>query len=299
MIWIIIILGVIASIAVTLLVLNIKGIKNITENLKEINNISTNKEITISFPNNNLEKLSKEINKTINKKKQIEIKYKNNEVELRRAITNMSHDLRTPLTSILGYIQLIKDTSLPENERNHYIDIVEKRSKSLKNLIIGFYDLSRLEAKEYKFNYTSINLQNILSEHIASYYDDFTSNGLEPIIEIDENLPQIIADENAVSRIFNNLIQNVIRHGNNFIKIRLYNNNGIITTEFTNDGSNLSDKDIQHLFDRFYTADKPRSKQSTGLGLSIVKILVEQMNGTITAKLNNTNISIIIEWKKL
>lgn len=299
MFWIIIILGVITSIAVTLLILLVNGIKSITENLSEINKVSTNKEVMLSFPNNELEELGKEINKTLDQKKQIENKYKNTELELRQAIANMSHDLRTPLTSILGYIQLIKDTTLSENERNHYVDIVEKRAKSLKTLITSFYDLSRFEAKEYEFNFISVNLQNILCEHVASFYDDFTAKGIEPVIEIDENLPQIIADENAVCRIFNNLIQNVLRHGNKFVKIRLYNNNGVITTEFTNDAPNLSDEDIQHLFDRFFTADKMRSKQSTGLGLSITKVLVERMNGTISAKLKNSNLSIIITWKNL
>ena len=158
---------------VTLYVLLHKEIKSITCQLNKINSTKTNSKVLLSLRDKNLEKLALEINKTLEEKRKTETEYKKIDLELRQAIANMSHDLRTPLTSIMGYIQLIEDESLPIDEKKEYMDIVKKRAKSLQALITSFYDLSRLEAKEYKFEFKSLSLPNILCDIIASFYNDF------------------------------------------------------------------------------------------------------------------------------
>ncbi|AAO34811.1 sensory transduction protein kinase [Clostridium tetani E88] len=294
---IIVFLIIITVVFATLYILLHKELKNITKQLKEINNTKTNSKILISFSNNLVKNLALEINKSLEKKSATEAEHKRMDLEIRQSISNISHDLRTPLTSIIGYIQLMEDDSLSQNERSQYIDIIKKRAKSLQTLICSFYDLSRLEGREYKFDLRALNLYNILCDLIAVSYNDFISNEIEPIIDIDEQIPMIIADENAVRRIISNLIQNMIKYSNEFISISLKYNKDHIILNFTNDAPNLKEDDVKYLFQRFFTADRTRSGESTGLGLAIAKELVEQMGHEIFAKLSKDKLSIIIKWK--
>lgn len=294
---IIIFLIIIASVFVTLYALLHKEIRNINNQLNTINKINTNSKVLISSSNKQIKNLTLEINKTLEEKLKTDAKHKKMDLEIRQAIANISHDLRTPLTSIIGYIQLLEDDSLSENERSQYIYIIKKRAKSLQVLISSFYDLSRLEEKEYKFELQSVNLYDIMCDLIALSYNDFLSKKIEPNIDIDEQIPLIIADENAVRRILSNLIQNMIKYSNKFIFISLKNNKDHILATFTNDAPNLSEDDVSHLFQRFFTADRTRSGKSTGLGLAITKELVEQMGHEIFAELSKDKLSIIIKWK--
>ena len=295
--FIIILLGILAGISITLLFLTRSEIKHITGNLKKINDIDTNQKVTLSFQNRSLQNLAREINKNIDKKQQTEVKYKRMDMELRQAIANISHDLCTPLTSIIGYIQLIKSDDLSKDEKNEYMDIILNRAKSLKMLIAGFFDLSRLEANEYAFQLESISISNILCELIASFYNDFVNKGIEPLIEIDESTPEIIGDENAIRRVFSNLIQNALKHGDKFISVSLKKDGNYIVTSFTNNANSLNPDDIDHLFERFFTGDRTRTGKNTGLGLAITKALVEQMGHSITANFKDNKLSIIIKWK--
>lgn len=262
-----------------------------------INKSKTNSKVLISSSNKEIKNLTLEINKTLEEKLKTDAKHKKMDLEIRQAIANISHDLRTPLTSIIGYIQLMEDNSLSENEKNQYIDIIKKRAKSLQVLISSFYELSSLEEKEYKFELQSVNLYDIMCDLIALSYNDFVTKKIEPNIDIDEQIPLIIADQNAVRRIISNLIQNMIKYSNKFIFISLKNNKDHIVMTFTNDAPNLSEDDVSHLFQRFFTADRTRSGKSTGLGLAITKELVEQMGHEIFAELSKDKLSIIIKWK--
>jgi len=270
---------------------------NIIEQLKIINSTKTNSKILISAGNKQTKELALEINKNLAEKQKTEIEYKRMDLELRQAISNISHDLRTPLTSIMGYMQLIEDSSLSDKEKKQYIDIVKGRSKSLEILISSFYDLSRLEAKEYKFELKALNVSSIICEITASFYKNFTDKGIEPIFHIDEKVALVIADENALGRIFSNLMQNILNYSNKSVSISLEQHKGYLITVFQNDAPDLLQEDVCHLFERFFTADRTRGGKSTGLGLAITKQLVEQMGHTIGAELTDGKLSIQIKWK--
>lgn len=294
---IIIILVVVLTIFVALYFSLRKNLKGVIKSFSHINSTKTNSKILISSTDNLIRGLTVEINKSLEAKNSTEAEYKRMDHEFRQAIANISHDLRTPLTSIIGYMQLIEDESLPLAERKEYIDIVKKRSKALQMLIGGFYDLSRLEAKEYSFELKTTNLYNILSDIIASYYNDFVSSGIEPKIELQGNIKSVIIDENAARRIFSNLIQNLLRYARKDAAITLTQKEGYISSVFSNETSDLKEEDVKHLFDRFFTGDRARTDKSTGLGLAITKQLVEQMGHKITAKLEHGKLSIEIRWK--
>ena len=265
--------------------------KEISNNLDEYVNIKT------KSVDKDVENLVQNINLIFDSKQKVVAEKKKKEEELRASISNMSHDLRTPLTSIIGYLQMIKSEKPSEADKKEYMDIVEKRTKSLQKLISSFYDLSRIEGNEYNFNYKKVNLSNVLCENIAVFYNDFINNNIEPVIEIEEGIKEIISDEGAITRIFSNLIANMIKHGENYVKISLKQENNIIITEFTNKATGLTQENVDKLFNRFYTVDNSRSDRNTGLGLYITKVLVEKLGYNITAKLENENLKIKISWK--
>lgn len=265
--------------------------KQITENVDEYANIKT------KFVDKDIENLVASINLIFDSRQKIVAEKNKNEEKIREGISNMSHDLRTPLTSIMGYLQMIKSEKSSEADKKEYMDIVEKRTKSLQQLISSFYDLSRMEGNEYNFNYKKVNLSSILCENIAVFYNDFRNNNIEPIIEIDENVKDIISDDGAINRIFSNLITNMIKHGESFVKITLKQENDMIITEFTNKATGLTAENVDKLFDRFYTVDNSRSDRNTGLGLYITKILVEKLGYNIIAQLDNEILKIKIIWK--
>ena len=265
--------------------------KEINNNLNDYVNIKT------KFVDKDLEALVAEVNLIFDSKQKVVAEKNKREEELRASIANMSYDLRTPLTSIMGYLQMIRLENVSEDDKNEYMDILEKRTKSLQQLISSFYDLSRIEGNEYNFNYKKVNLSNILCENIAVFYNDFINNNIEPIIEIDENIKEIISDEGAITRIFSNLIGNMIKHGENFVKITLKQQDDVIITEFINKAIGLTEENVDKLFDRFYTVDKSRSDRNTGLGLYITKVLVEKLGYNIIVKIDNENLVIKIIWK--
>ena len=232
-----------------------------------------------------------------NQKKYLQVKTRDE--ELRMSISNIAHDLRTPLTSIMGYIQLIENNKLTEEDRKKYINIVKRRTETLQSLITSFYELARVEASEYKFDLKAINLSNLLCETIALYYDEFVKNNIEPEIKVNENTSLVIADEKAVMRIFSNLINNIIKHGDRNVIIELREDGEFLVTEFKNYAPKLTKENVSHIFDRFFTADKARSDKNTGLGLSITKSFVEQLGHEIQANLANGMLNIKIIWKKI
>lgn len=266
-------------------------------NKEIINNLDEYINLKITSIDKDVENLIQSINLIFDSKQKIVAEKKENEEKLRASITNMSHDLRTPLTSIIGYLQMIKSEKQSESDKKEYIEIVERRTKALQQLINSFYDLSRIEGNEYKFNYKKVNLSNILCENIAVFYNDFINNKIEPVIEIEENIKEIISDDIVISRIFSNLIGNMIKHGGSFVKIALREENSLIVTEFINNVTEITEENLDKLFDRFYTVDNSRSDKNTGLGLYITKILVEKLGNCIYAKIEEKNLVIRIEWK--
>lgn len=294
MIWLVVLQGIIIIILLAFIFRYKNDIKYVSKQI--INSKGEYYNIRMKTLNKDIENLVLSINDLYEMNQKINIKIKHSEEKLRESIANISHDLRTPLTSIMGYMQLIKESDLTEEEKNKYIYIIERRTETLQTLITSFYELSRVESDEYKFDLKSLNLNNILCETIALFYDDFVNMNIEPSINIEENIKPIIADEEALVRIFSNLINNMLKHGEKNINISLKTQNNHIVTEFANNAPNLRADDIKHIFDRFFTLDITRSDKNTGLGLSITKALVEKLGYRIEAMFNDGVLTIKIIW---
>lgn len=293
------IIGLSLTILIVLLIIFIlktKEINRLTLELKKLNREGKIEKLRLSLPNKNIENLVVEINTLIDDKRKMENIYKEKDMELREAIANMSHDLRTPLTSIMGYVYLLNDDKLNKEERKEYLRIIEKRSLVLNNLITNFYGLSRIQADQYEIKFESVNLELVLGEIIAAFYETLDYKFGEPEINIEEGLGPVLGDKQALNRIFTNLIENIIKHGEGEVKISLKKKNKYIVMEFSNKAEDLESKDVNRIFEKFFTKDRMRTGQNTGLGLAIVKLLVEKQGQKIEAKKVGNRLVINIIW---
>lgn len=293
------IIGLSLTILIVLLIIFIlktKEINRLTLELKKLNREGKIEKLRLSLPNKNIENLVVEINTLIDDKRKMENIYKEKDMELREAIANMSHDLRTPLTSIMGYVYLLNDDKLNKEERKEYLRIIEKRSLVLNDLITNFYGLSRIQADQYEIKFEPVNLELVLGEIIAAFYETLDYKFGEPEINIEEGLGPVLGDKQALNRIFTNLIENIIKHGEGEVKISLKKKNKYIVMEFSNKVEDLEAKDVNRIFEKFFTKDRMRTGQNTGLGLAIVKLLVEKQGQKIEAKKVGNRLVINIIW---
>lgn len=251
--------------------------------------------VSMAAPNAAAEELLTAINALLDLREQEEGDYRRQERAIRQQIANISHDLRTPLTSILGYLQLLEGEGLTAEERREYLAIVQGRAKALQSMIVSFYDLSRLEGGEYPLSRERVDLYHVLSELVAEFYNDF--EGFDMTVELREGLPSVTADPAGVLRVFTNLIRNAMEHGRSRMSILLYQEGDEVVSVFANDAPGLTSEDVVHVFDRFFTADKMRTGQSTGLGLAIVKALVERMGHTVSAELEGDLFRVVVRWQ--
>lgn len=266
-------------------------IRNLAKQLKKIRTEGMDKKVNVQLLNRDLENLSIEINEALYASKRSKVNSIQKENELKEMIANMSHDLRTPLTSIMGYIQLLNNPSLTQEEREGYLEIIEKRSRILRGLLNDFYELSLIDSIDYKMTLEKVNISRILEEVVLGKYTEFREKGLEPVINIVDDVT-ITCDYKALERIIENLLSNMIRYAHTRAEISLEKANNLVILTVRNDSAYKLDEDIDKLFDRFYKGDKSRGSHGTGLGLSIVKGLIERMNGQVSAEINHNLLSI-------
>ena len=296
MVILIIILAVALAVSITSVLLLRANLRQVCETMREIGEGETNRLLRLATPQPELEELLIEVNALVAAKKQGDIAHKRQERELRQQIANITHDLRTPLTSILGYLQLIQQTEGTSEEKAEYFRVVEDRARALQALVDGLYDLSRIETGGYRIQCAPIRLDRIIRELAAAFYYEFLESDMQPVLDIPEGLSPIFADEEAVRRVYTNLFQNALRHGRGSLRITAWEQESRIVTGFANLAPELTDEDAEHLFDRFYTADKMRTGRSSGLGLAIVRSLAEQMDGAVSADLDGGWLNIMVSW---
>lgn len=277
-----------------------KNIKKATDDFKEIcEDRESNRKLKFESPDKNFENLLKEMNNYLEEAQVDKIKFIRREKEIRKEIENMSHDLRTPLTSIRGYLELVNDEATTEEEKREYISIVERRSKGLQNLIQTFYDFSRLENNEYSMNLEMTDVNKELREQILVFYNDFENKGIDVEINLDNNPVYMDLDKNAIERVFINLIQNAIKYSKTSFKLSLYKKDEEVVLSFANDVYDLDKEECKLLFNRFYMKDASRNNQSSGLGLTITKLLVEGMGGNIEVEIEGDWIKFQVKFTEL
>ena len=217
-----------------------------------------------------------------------ELSYIQGNRELKSAVTNISHDLRTPLTAICGYLDMIQKTDDPEKQAR-YLSIMKERADMMKHLTEELFRYSVIVSDETELKTETVFVNQLLAESISSFYPVLTEKGITPSIHLTDARIVRNVSRSELARVFSNLLNNAVKYSDGDLEITL-SDTGKIT--FSNTAKELSTVEVEQLFDRFYTVEVARN--STGLGLSIARTLVERMGGTISANYDEGRLTIRI-----
>lgn len=265
-----------------------KSVREITSDLNDKLKEDTNTGIRISSRDKDVCRLASEINVQLKELRKEHLQYHQGNTELKNAITNISHDIRTPLTAIYGYLDMIQKTDDPIKQAE-CIAIMKERAELMKQLTEELFRYSVILSDENEMETEDVFINQLLEESISSFYPALTGKGITPTISITDK--RIIRNVNkaALSRIFANLLNNAVKYSDGDLEISLSDTGEMV---FSNTAQGLSAVEAEQLFDRFYTVES--AHHSTGLGLSIARTLIERMNGKITAEYEDPRLIIKI-----
>ena len=268
-----------------------KSMDEICSCLSEHLSSDTNQLITVSSSDKHVRHLASEIARQLTELRRQRRRYINGDRELKEAVTNISHDLRTPLTAICGYLELLEAEEMTDNTRR-YVEQISNRTEALKALTEEMFRYSFISSVS-DLSYEKVNIGRVLEDTLISFYGAFEQKKISPNISLPDGVIIRSLDKSALSRIFGNLISNAVKYSDGDFAVTM-TDAGEIT--FSNTASELSSVDVGKLFDRFYTVDSAR--KSTGLGLSIAKLLTERMGGCIAADYKGNTLSITLSFKE-
>lgn len=292
--WVIIaVLIIIIAVLILKIYLLHKSADEINSAFSEKINNDTNTLIDLSCRDKHMQRLANGINNELKKLRADRRKFQQGDLELKEAVTNISHDLRTPLTVICGYISLLKNEKKSPNAEK-YIEIISARAKVLKQLTEELFRYSVITTADDDNKTEQIEINSVLEESIAAHFTLISEKNIVPDISITERKIICNINKNALLRIFQNIISNAVKYSDGDLKIILNDDGEII---FSNHAQKLDEIQIGRLFDRFYTVRT--ANESTGLGLSIARTLTKKMNGTINANYKDDVLSIHINFPTL
>lgn len=264
------------AIVVVLLLVKIalmrKSMREIEYSLDTILDGDTNAVITVTSGDRYIKGLAARLNTELRRLRAHRIKYENGDRELKEAVTNISHDLRTPLTAILGYLELLEQEKKSESVKKS-LDVIENRAQALKELTQELFQYTVILAQD-KLTLEPIDLREVLEESILSFYGAMNEAEIVPELSITQSSVIRQSNRMAMARIFGNIIGNALKYSDGDFSVELHDDGQII---FKNHAGSLDKLHVEKLFDRFYTVQEARG--STGLGLSIARSLVEQLGG--------------------
>lgn len=272
-------------------------IRKLQRQIQFLSEHQSNKELTSSLRFRELRELQALLNKLIRRRKQAQENFLRRDHELKETISNISHDIRTPLTSLAGYFQLLERSTDPE-QRAKYGSIIEARIVELRDLLENFFDYIKLEDERYQLAEEQVDIIALLKTSILSFNKKFEEASIHLNLKMPTEPVLVRGNHMAFQRIFNNLIENAIWHGKSLIEIEAKEQDGHIQLIFKNDSYDLSDLEIDDVFNRFYKADRARSANSSGLGLTIVKSLTEKMGGEVQAEISEDRFILSLQFRK-
>lgn len=277
-----------AAVAVVLgvrLLLLKRALRAASAELEEISaNLEENRVIKMETQEKDLEVLLAGINQMLREIRREKNTFDRREKEFKKQIENISHDLRTPLTAILGYLKITDLRALSDEDRAG-LDAVSRKAEALSRLVEQFYEYSRISSEEYEPEMKEMDMGRLLRETLADSWREIEESGLELSVRIPETSVMAWGERNASERIIRNLVQNGCRYARNILEVGLSGEGNEAVLTFENDVSDFEEEDVQRIFERFYVKDESRNTPGTGLGLSIAQTLAEKMGGRMQAEL--------------
>jgi len=251
--------------------------------LEEIASSDTNMLLTTQTSDKDVAALAVGINTVLKQLRHGLFEKDRAEAALKRAVTNISHDLRTPLTSALGYLQMLEAGDIDDETKARYIDIVKGRLEALSALMNSLFEFARVIEGESELEIKEVNICNVLRDALSDSYAQLDAKGFSVEVNIPDKPQMRMCDENALRRVLQNLFRNVHVHGREYLRVSV--SGGEI--EVANRAHGLAELDTERIFERFYTADASRTSKNTGLGLAISKELTRRMGGRISARVED------------
>ena len=313
-----------------------RQIRKICRQMEFLRAHRTNLLLSEGLPFSELNELTDSINEWVSYTREQQRMADKSSEALKQTITSLSHDIRTPLTSMDGYFQLLAESE-SEEERQHYLIIIRSRISSLTDMLEELFTFAKLSNHDYVIETETIDFGKTVFDTVFSYYDEWSSKGITPALDFCDETLMIRGNEEAVRRILQNIIRNAMEHGEScnpkhnqadilnlekqsendrsissdlhhytemtpistpesFISMSLKAENDRAVFVCENQVSNPEEIQMGQIFDRFYKADSARTHTSTGLGLSIAKELTERMGGEMSAELENDVFSIHVSF---
>ena len=265
------------------------GIKGLRRDLVERRGQDTNTLLSLPCRDRELRRLASALNQELRALRQERLRYQQGDKELKEAVVNISHDLRTPLTAISGYLQLLQGQDLPPDTRR-YLEQIGGRAQAMKRLTEELFRYSVVVSEE-NLAQEPVDLRRAVEEALLSFYGALEGRGIEPQVRLPEEKVERLLDPAAVNRVLGNILTNALKYSAGDLEVTL-EESGRLT--FSNSAPGLDPVAAGRLFDRFYTVEAARN--STGLGLSIAKELTQRMGGSIGAELHGGTLTV---WLKL
>ncbi len=264
-----------------------KGIKGqilqISRELKDIVDSESGEKILAFTDSGAVQELCAQINRLLDRQQKMLADYRRSEISSKKMLSNISHDIKTPLTVILGYLEIIR---LGGGEREELLDKVEAKAKAVSDLVEQFFTLAKLEAGDMEIALSRTELCELCREVVLDFYEILTREGYEVEVEIPETPVYVTGNADAVRRILNNLISNSLRYGceGRYLGIFLRKGDGHVFVDVTDKGRGVEKDFAEHIFDRLFTMEDSRNReiQGNGLGLTIARSLARQMGGDVT-----------------
>ena len=266
-----------AALAVHLLSLR-ASLKEAARELDEKLKTDTNTLLSISSGDRAMRALAAQINVQLQALRRERLKLQSGDAELKTAVTNISHDLRTPLTAICGYLDLLEQEPLSDEARR-YLAVIRERSDAMRGLTEEMFRYSVIASTAEELRMEPVSLNDVLEQSLAGFYGALTTRGIAPEIRMPDHAVVRRLDAAALRRIFDNILSNAVKYSDGDLAVALHSDGSVV---FSNRAQALSRVQAERLFDRFFTLETARN--ATGLGLSIAKLLVERMGGAISAE---------------
>ncbi|MCR5291833.1 MAG: HAMP domain-containing histidine kinase [Eubacterium sp.] len=260
------------------------SIRNIRRELAKTKEENYNRQIRTTLNDRDVEKLVVEINENLDYQKNLKLESAGSRRQLEKSISDIAHDLRTPLTVVKGNLQMMRNENLSDKGRE-YLDISFKKVDTLKEMVDEFFEMSVLESDQNALELRKIDVPVFLSEFIIENEALIREKNLTPNISLPEKSIYIKADSKSLSRVFSNIFGNIYKYAKGGFDAGVEVADGSCVITIANEVSNPEEIDINRIFDRTYRADKARTAGGAGLGLYIAKLLVEKQKGSIEAKL--------------